>query len=261
METWGGTGETQHTRWEPIKYWLPSGDTWGNCYGSSSSGVWSSPRIVQDNWATWNTDRIKNWHGLCFLHSAKPTQTKTSVEMIHHFMLSTWLWSTFIWKAKSVFEVVLWSCTILGVCSWPGSVVSGNFHHHRHQQSAAHLHPSQPGTHRPDLTLTPDNDGRNEETTESCCRFASPVWECFLFPLLPRSGGIIMSKSFVYVYTSLITQSTAGVIQNIPLSDIQFNKYTSTGPSPLHCSISWHWSCWKMMVLNSGSTNGYNFHK
>ena len=120
------------------------------------SGVWPSPRIVQDNWTTFNTDRIKNLHGPCFLRSAKSTQTKTSVEMIHHFMLSTWLWSTFIWKAKSVFEVVLWSCTILGVCSWPGSVVSGNFHHHRHQQSAAHLQPSQPGTHRPDLTLTPE---------------------------------------------------------------------------------------------------------
>ena len=28
------------------------------------SGVWSSPRIVQDNWTTWITDRIKNLHSL-----------------------------------------------------------------------------------------------------------------------------------------------------------------------------------------------------
>ena len=47
-----------------------------------------------------------------------------------------------------------------------------------------------------------------------------------------------MSKSFVYVYTSLITQPAAGVIQNIPLSDIQFIKYTNTGPESLYTTIA-----------------------
>ena len=30
------------------------------------SGVWSSPRIVQDNWTIPNTDRVKNLQGSCF---------------------------------------------------------------------------------------------------------------------------------------------------------------------------------------------------
>ena len=121
-----------------------------------------------------------------------------------------------------------------------------------------------------DPTQTPDY-GRNKETTESRCGFSSPVWECFLFPLLPRSGGIIMSKSFVYVYTSLITQPAAGVIQNIPLSDIQFIKYTNTGPESLYTTITtasldievvekwWFWTLGQRMDIiftNSHKTPG-----